>query len=138
MFSFVEKFLDPADFLGRVDFRKHQPEGWSRTLQNGLNIADPKCIANAVDTDHTFHTICFQGFSNKERPFLRASSLSLGATPSSSSIQTISAPEARAFGNISGLRPGVKIKLRRGRMLSGCEECFMLFLAFKMGSRFQN
>jgi hypothetical protein len=44
--------------------------------------------------------------------FLRASFLSLIAIPSSSSIQTISAPEAIAFGNIDGVRPGVNIKLR--------------------------
>ena len=43
-----------------------------------------------------------------------ASSLSCIAIPSSSSIQTISAPEATAFGNISGFKPGVKIKLRLG------------------------
>ena len=29
----------------------------------------------------------------------------------------MSAPDANAFGNMSGRRPGVKIKLRRGRIL---------------------
>ena len=35
-------------------------------------------------------------------------------TSSSNSTQTISAPEANAFGNISGRSPGEKIKLLRG------------------------
>ena len=45
------------------------PGGWSRTLQDGLNIADPKCTAHAVDADHTFHTICFQGFFEQREAF---------------------------------------------------------------------
>ena len=45
----------------------------------------------------------------------RASSLSFGATPSSSSTHTMSAPEASAFGKRSGRSAGEKMKLRRGR-----------------------
>ena len=47
----------------------------------------------------------------------RAAALSFGAIPSSSSTQTISAPVASAFGYISGRRPGVKMKDRRGQTL---------------------
>ena len=57
------------------------------------------------------------GEANRAMPFCRASSLSLGAMPSSSSTQTMSVPQARALGYISGLRPGAKIKVRRGRMV---------------------
>ena len=49
---------------------------------------------------------------NKLSVNLRASSLSFGAIPSSNSIHTISVPELTALGNISGRRPGQKIKLR--------------------------
>ena len=59
----------------------------------------------------------FCGFSKREIAFFLAIALSFGATPSSNSTQTISAPDARAFRNISGLIPGVKIKLLRARTL---------------------
>ena len=56
------------------------------------------------------------GCSNSASALRRASALSFGAMPSSSSTQTISAPLASAFGNMSGRSPGVKIKLRRGQI----------------------
>ena len=57
------------------------------------------------------------GLSNRARAFLLASALSFGAIPSSNSTQTMSAPLAKALGNMSGRKPGVKIKLRRGRIM---------------------
>ena len=48
--------------------------------------------------------------------FSRASALSFGAMPSSNSTQTMSTPLATALGNMSGLSPGTKMKLRRGCM----------------------
>ena len=46
------------------------------------------------------------------RVFARAAVLSAGWMASSRSMQTRSAPEAAAFANISGFRPGMKMKLR--------------------------
>ena len=57
------------------------------------------------------------GLSKSFIALARAAALSLGAIPSSSSKQTISALVARTFGNISGRKPGVKMNDRRGRML---------------------
>ena len=61
------------------------------------------------------------GLLNRARAFCRASALSFGAIPSSNSTQTISTPLERALGNISGLSPGTKMKLRRG-----CMEVFLI------------
>ena len=57
------------------------------------------------------------GCSNRARAFFLASALSFGAIPSSNSTQTMSVPLAKALGNMSGRKPGVKIKLRRGRIM---------------------
>ena len=56
------------------------------------------------------------GLSKSANAFFRASALSFGAMPSSNSTQTISTPLATALGNMSGLSPGTKMKLRRGCM----------------------
>ena len=68
-------------------------------------------------------SVSAHGSANNAIALDRATALSFGAMPSSSSTQTTSAPQASALGYIVGSRPGEKMKLRRGRTVRSVMVC---------------